>query len=475
MRGFRSTLVYPTTIVGFFLLFAIVLIEPSTKLLFGQLDESPDPIPLLNNGRSANKKMELLSDPPSKQPQNRPVVTLWHNDAHIGPIGDLMDLFSRLSDVEVRWSGAHNFGSRCRFMNDCVTDPKVLSVLNFSVLHRGTAVDVDKFFRAFKDDPAMTAADAFICSTPASLCRFFLPFNKPIIAVQAMAWIYSANFASKELQSEWLEQFQTLLASPSHVVTVNNDFHREDLLMQFGVQVKRVFNLCKYTNVTYSPAETRKHQVLVNSATERELGIMNSVAINASSKIRFVLAPKNHQFSDLAEFPVAVFRPKTVSEMTFYEWYTQGTPMFLPNFETDLSSPALFRYNSQYVYNSVNKTFVTDWSFRFEYAKREKLGGIADPWNIEAQKWWANTTDYVRYPHLFYYRNYKELVSQIEALFEDRDRAAAANDGQGSSTSLAKSRPSKLLRTSQRMQEFSEEKLDDMLKFWGKLLRNLVA
>lgn len=336
---------------------------------------------------------------------------------------------------------------------------------------------------------------------PPGGCRYFLPFQKPIIVVSRWSYLHSRHLhilfprSLQVLAIDWatfIDQTEVIwrpdmafLIKYRHTF-VNNDHDQTVLQMEFGTEVPRIYQLCRYTNITtYEVAAEKKKTLYLLPPDQPTYWLTKCKYINAiaaeqlNSKWKCEGPDIGKPWSEYNKYAALIYSPKTHSEMKFYEAYSMNVPIFAPSLRflqyqimyDDMRTSYRYLYMNnrthpryQWVMNdrkrlgldflsevfadkAWNCSNITEWtelvdlldvhnkkhpqpesSFQGKvHGIHEKLSGYyfeSDDWwrglpdGPFARFWWANKTDYIRYPWVVHFDSLKHLVQLLDTMTE---------------------------------------------------------
>lgn len=174
---------------------------------------------------------------------------------------------------------------------------------------------IQKFFKSYRNDPAMKAVTAFLCTLPVAMCEAFVPFNKSLIIIASIRYEQGRGEADR-----WraLNSLLTNVArDPRSILAANNLYDAKYIEYFTGLQPLVLPNYCAYLSDSYRP--TRK-QFLVAPIHSTELydfffaDFDNIVMKRALSLVLFPLREMYPQYlySDLASHRGIVYIPYQV-------------------------------------------------------------------------------------------------------------------------------------------------------------------
>lgn len=109
-------------------------------------------------------------------------MVIWSNEWHIAPIHDIKTFLEPFGVNVID----NNLGYNCERYSGKCAQLKHINFNNVVDLHDRSLLT--KFYNAYKDDPVMKSADAFVCMHPASVSELFERFNKPMLIIATLRY-----------------------------------------------------------------------------------------------------------------------------------------------------------------------------------------------------------------------------------------------------------------------------------------------
>lgn len=288
-----------------------------------------------------------------------------------------------------------------------------------------------RFVSAFVAHPLSREADVLVCTSPAILCTFLLPFSKPMVAYLGEPMLLSVP---EEEVEEWWGAFDAMATEPGSYFACYNPFLAEMIRYQTGLQlpVIRVHGL--YTRAAYTGASSREVLIvkgpnicldpvcLLNrfaaglpdgdSIWKRDHTSPETVKEQCGSgrnDLSFVGLDelRGAAYSKISSFLAVVVYPYDVALALFYELYSMGVPMLLPR-------PELLRF---FVFRGLHS------GADYHHVRPGLVPGDGpapflppmdqDQW-FRTSQYWSSWTDFVGFPHLMRFGTAAEILAAFE-------------------------------------------------------------
>ena len=309
-----------------------------------------------------------------------------------------MHLYDRVSGVIMKYF--HRLGCQ----NNPITEKMVMDNFEF-----------------YKNDSKFASVDAFLCQYQPGLCELWMPFNKTTVFIPAHRY----NMGRCTIQrTKRLNEHLYMLANashPKHVISASSKYDLEYLRHYTGLKVLPLYSYCFYvTNYTYAPSRDEipifPRRAGYNNWDERFVTDIKKVKIVEIKKLY-----KWYSFSDLVHHRAVVFLPYAVMTYKLTELYTMGIPLVIPSMK----------------YFQTIKPFGTDRTIlSYTFCGARGRGNLTDeemvphPSSIhpyspnavdkESEYYWLQLADFVQWPHITYFDDFKDLEQKLLTVDFDR-------------------------------------------------------
>lgn len=265
-------------------------------------------------------------------------------------------------------------------------------------------------FEFYKNDARMSSVDAFVCSSPSSLCQLWVPFNKTILYVPARR--YNVGECTKEEFDQLTQHLYSLSHSndPNRIITALSRYDNEYLRHYTGLNPVPLYS--------YSGFYTSGHPYKPTSDEILVFGwdIHYRTAVKKIKLVEVHKLYKRYKFSDLVNHRAIVYHgfPKVPHE--FVELYFLGIPLFVPSmkfyhtyhsFDPDQSS-YLSKHNNYCIESSLNGTMRPHPTTLHPY--NPYIEGSQE-W--EAKYYWLQFSDSYTWPHITYFDDFMDLEHKL--------------------------------------------------------------
>lgn len=349
-------------------------------------------------------------------------LTFWNSDIHFASRLDQPTFVGELGHRVILALGQQG-GYRNPFvwslkgihLYDRVSD--VLRKYFSHVSHQNRAITeemIKENFEFYKNDPEMANVDAFICLFQPGMCEMWMPFNKTTVFIPAHR--YNMGRCSIEETKRLNEHLYTLarMDNPKHVISSTSKYDLEYLRHYTDLEVLPLYSYCIYVAKNmYAPSRDEipifVRKVIYHNWDNRFTTDIKKVKVVDIEKLY-----KFYSFSDLVRHRAVVFLAYATMTYKVTELYTLGIPLFVP---------------SMNYYRNI-KSFGPD---RTILAKEQWCGlakgtlkdseMIPHPNSIhpyspnavdeESEFYWLQLADFVQWPHITYFDDFKDLEEKL--------------------------------------------------------------
>jgi len=275
----------------------------------------------------------------------------------------------------------------------------------------------------------LQAVDAFVCTSPLSVCEAFLPFNKSILLLASRRMEIGRSDPTR--WQAWINSMRVIAADKRNVVAANNMFDVAYIRYFTGLQeVLYLPSFCGSASSTHQPAAAAAaaaaagNVIAVGTSGQQPAGVVELTATIVTHLSQAGLTTHNfplkfnngYQVSDLAKYSAFVLVPSQVSFALFFELYRLGVPLFAPSKEL---------WAGWQVQHSVLQPQEGSWLARLTIT-----GGTGSalpssacakdslPFDPNSQEersllWWLALSDLYTFPHIVYFNSVAELSDKL--------------------------------------------------------------
>lgn len=324
--------------------------------------------------------------------------------------------------------------SNCRFLGGefCTTDERLLRLNEFVkdgplTCHQAAGLrhpwisDVrayrSRFIDIFGNDPVWRDVDFYLCGEPVYFCHLLSYFGKFVVGYIS---IPLGSYVPVSERALWYQQFYDMVADPRHVMVVSGPIFGEQITYATGVALPIVPPACLYTDAVYFPKLGRDVLMVKHVSTFWDLrcvlnkfsGQAHEQGLSAASlPVRFFDVADlgeagRESYIPFAEHIASVIYPYSVSQFMFYEIYAMNMPIFMPTPEEIL---LLIRqcYSLCPDFDGLRPGHEPSATYPYSPFETSWAG----------MTYWTGFTDYVRFPHIQYFRSVPDLLMKLTMLF----------------------------------------------------------
>jgi hypothetical protein len=267
--------------------------------------------------RAAAMPRHLNTTLVSPHPTLRSRPHFFNLDLHIGVISDLKDLLCELGVAVTDWtlSDQSNIIGRIR-----------TPVIGVNELSFPRLLDSDIYLFHKVYDRYLSKFDGFICTHTPAMVRLFLKYDKPVICV--ISTRYEHPYTDRADDWEQLNsELQRAHSSGQLILIANNRGDADYLTYYTGLEPRFIPSICKYTG---APRTNASDDLVLASRSSRET---NLLATNAKGFLRPRATVFAHgtKWSDLHAVRGWVHVPYNISQMSIFEQYYAGVPIYVPD------------------------------------------------------------------------------------------------------------------------------------------------
>ena len=174
---------------------------------------------------------------------------------------------------------------------------------------------IQKFYKSYKNDPAMQSVTAFLCTLPVAMCEAFVPFNKSLIIIA------SIRYEQGRGEAERWQALNSLLSDvsrdPRSVLAANNLYDAKYIEYFTGLRPLLLPNYCAYLSDTYQPTRKQFLVAPIHSTELYDVFFAEFDNIVMKRGVNLVLFPlremyPQYLYSDLASHRGIVYVPYQV-------------------------------------------------------------------------------------------------------------------------------------------------------------------
>lgn len=293
-------------------------------------------------------------------------MKFFNIDCHISVIADMQHIFKSLGHEIVKSTLSGHYW----VMNEkrCEYD------------HFGwdlSEANLERFYQKYKN--AFDDYDGFIICYPISFYRFWLKFNKPIIANICVRY----EIPYTQGKEDW-KNFDRLLIeeskrTPKRLWIVANNKGDQGYLEHYtGIKCKWIPGLCEYINIKYDPSKTIDAWAVFSRNKNFTPMLPNTT-----------IMPWGYKWEELYQRKGVIHLPYHNTTMSLVEHYTANMPIFVP-------SKQLMR---QWAWPHEMGMFCEINFFRVAHASDPKVnepkdGSLCDATDPKVYDWWLDQSDF---------------------------------------------------------------------------------
>ena len=273
-----------------------------------------------------------------------------------------------------------------------------------------TEVMVETNFQFYKNDSHISSVDAFICSSPASICELWMPFNKTIIFVPAHR--YNLGRCTKEEYNRLNEHLYSLASSnnPYNVIAALSRYDEEYLRHYTGLSVAPLYSYSGFYTSENPYKPTRSEIIAVTHKWDNRF----KTEIKEFNVVDVYTLYKKYELSDLVSHRAIVYIAYSVMSYKLTEFYSLSIPLFMPsmkfyrnirNFGADRSSLSKYHCKAPQLDDHMkpHPSSIHPYSPNVEGSK-----------DWEAEYYWLQFSDFFSWPHITYFDDFKDLEQKLQ-------------------------------------------------------------
>jgi len=306
-------------------------------------------------------------------------MRFFNLDLHQSVIEDVRDIFCRLYGDMVHithWSiSAHTwvFGKPER-------DVKHINQKTWADFTRDR---IQSFQETYGQE--LSSYDGFIVSHTPVFALLYEKYNKPIIIVNSCRYDQPFCWTKDGDMAEELDRCLDRLRQANLLYMVsNNTADQWYLQKKAGLSSVHIPSLCLYVNALYEP---KKKQFVIYSGNRSHIFPSHPLLVQKPGP--------GYTWKDLYEYRGLIHAPYEMSTMSIFEQYWAGVPQFFPTrrFYKEMVMEGKMEFISMY----------DSWG---------------ESYTEEEMDAWVDHADWLRFPGLYYYDSFDDLLQKIEN-FED--------------------------------------------------------
>lgn len=343
-------------------------------------------------------------------------LTFWTSDLHDGTRVDMTSALSNMGH-KVVVAGHKGRRSSYPYVFD-MTGVSVYTTLSVPIaqqlLTHSTSLDesmIKANFEFYKRDPTISAADAFFCSFPSSMCELWMPFNKSIVYLPAHR--YNLGRCTK---ARWdrLNDHLHLLASmdnPQHIVAAESMYDAEYLRHYTGIIPLPLFSFSGfYTQVPGNEYSPTHNEILVFNFWEDSIKTSTSKFVLKNVRELY----PTYSLANLASHRAIVFFPYSVMSYKFTELYSLSIPLFLPSMQLMRAKRFVNLDRTSLSHLYCNLPNLDQVMLAHPNSPHPYSPNVEADIDKEAEAYWMQLSDFYVLPHITYFNNYADLGRKLE-------------------------------------------------------------
>lgn len=234
-------------------------------------------------------------------------MKFFNIDFHISVIADIKHIFAKLGHHVIDWSLSGHTWVLKREQAKLPFNMWDLSEKNITAFYEHYKKELDQY-------------DGFICCYPISLLKFYLKWNKPIIAVICVRY----EIPWTQSRKDWIE-FDNLvcnLIQQKRLFLIANNKGDQSYFEYYNKHTKIPWipSLCEYVNID--------HTSKLNQVENRMALFSRNVGLPVSN---VSILPFAFSWEDLHKCKAVIHLPYHNTTMSLCEHYTSNMPIFAPS------------------------------------------------------------------------------------------------------------------------------------------------
>ena len=349
-------------------------------------------------------------------------MKLFTLSLHIGT-KDLQTIFSRLGHTLDVWSisdHTHIFGEQRAQVDVC----------NQNTWRNLDQKMCDAFYERYKYE--LSGYDAFISYYTPAMAALFERFEKPIILYIPLR--YESGLSTDSARWFWFNNWieKNVSAGKINSIVTNNLYDQQYFKYYTGMDAQLIPSLCDYTGAQYT-GKFDKH--LFTSKFPDFLGFVG--VPNLIDKKTII----NYSWQDLANYRSMVYLPYSNSNISVFENYSAGIPMFFPTI--DFLRQLWTHYRDKGVMSELSWFQILGLLLPIGIAANDP-NNYQNPISFER---WIPLSDFYSLPHIQLYESIRDLEDKLLSL--------------------------DLKKISEQMLEHNTYRREQILSDWDRILRSI--